>query len=119
MPDGPQVTAGGEFVSARRGDLLLLGQDGDCWRFGVVTSITREGVVRAARLVGYGDVPTMIYPPRPGQVVKVMCRDRIDVDAALAVAAAHTWPQHDSPMPYSSLTEAREAVRHLIIGGPK
>lgn len=117
--------SGAAFVPAKRGDLVVVSETAADYvngvgrterttaRVGVVTSITREGLVKAALLVG-SDTPTVLATRHR----TVVCsKNRIDVGAALEVARRHTWPQHDSPMPYSSIDEIREALDVLVRRG--
>lgn len=73
-------------------------------RIGVVTSITREGIVKMV------DGRKLWNHER----TLVISATRIDVEAALAIAAAHVWPSHTSTMPYASIEEARDALRPAL-----
>jgi hypothetical protein len=115
-----------EEPSARRGDLVVVhtthlhyivgegNRSHDEFAVGVVTNITRGGLVKAYRPVGY-DTPVLIERlGRQLQQVYLMARSRIDVDAALDTARRHTWPGYDQPRYYDTLGEVKDALRpHL------
>ena len=89
---------------------------------GRVTSITRDGIVKAVAEPAYaGDDGA--YPWRrdrdyQGSRLYVLGADRVDVGAVLASYAERRWPsaRPDSTMvyPFQSLDEAREHVRQYV-----
>ncbi len=72
-----------------------------------ITSITREGIVKAVRNV-WGGVPYSvdIHHARRSALYVVPKTD-VDVPASMAAARAHTFPNSDTPMPYGSLAEVK------------
>ena len=105
------------FQPARRGDLAVIvsttrdyvlgagASERTAVTVGIVTSITREGIVKMVdgrKLWNH-------------QRAFVVPATRIDVEAALAIAAAHVWPGHTSAMPYASVAEARAALRPALL----
>lgn len=84
--------------------------ESDDFTIGVVTSVTREGIVKRFRTAGWGT-------DRPGPADKqfrgkVYMAPGIDPEAALEAAKAHTWPGHpEQPMPFRSLEEVRAVLR--------
>jgi hypothetical protein len=107
------------FTAARRGDLVVvhehvrdyvIGQGAseyDRYEVGVVTSVTRDGLVK--RYTGtWGSEVTIRGHVR----CQLVPRAAVDVAGAFAAAKAHTWPGHPTqPKAYESLEEVRAAVR--------
>lgn len=114
---------------AKRGDLAIIesrhrdhfmGQDArerSAFAVCVVTSITRDGVVKAVRRTGYGDTIQPIAHWVGFHVAHIVPQTKIDVDGALEAARQHTWPDHpDQPKYYDTLDEVRDALRpHLNV----
>jgi hypothetical protein len=107
---------------ARRGDLIVVHTHQrelggyDHFRVGVVTNITRDGLVKKVQIDGN-------CAPIPLDCVGVDIRaywiqpqDEIDVQAALATAATNPWT-HNADLkgkPYDTLDEVKAALRpHL------
>lgn len=118
-----------EAPKARRGDLVVVHtthhdyiigvgegvRSHDEFTVGVVTSITREGLVKAYRPVGYDSPILLAHLSRQLQQTYLMPQTRVDVAGALKTAAAHTWPGHDYSRYYDTLDEVKVALRpHLI-----
>jgi hypothetical protein len=117
-----------EFTPAKRGDLIairterhdyVVGKETEMTitvEIGVVTSVTRDGVVKAA-VVPYGpesNGQVDLTRPNHRRSISIVPQDKIDVRDALATYRQHTWPGHRSTQPYASLDEARAALRpHL------
>lgn len=108
-------------MRARRGDLVVFGEFGSSgavggvrclnWRVERVTSVMRDGSVKATAVLPDGrpvpfdrrDVDLPIFLVQVGSV---------DVDAVTASVAAHTWPS-GGPRPFDSLDEVRAVIaRH-------
>jgi hypothetical protein len=116
-------------TKAKRGDLVAIVQEHRDYIIGqgatkhttcqiaVVSSITREGLVKAVRWAyNHGekwDDPTPLA--HLGRIeTHLVPAAKIDVAAALEAAKAHSWPS-GSTMPYASLDEVRDALRpHLF-----
>lgn len=110
-------------VKASRGDLVVvhtthhdhyIGQETkthDEFTVGVVTSITRDGTVKACQPVGYDRPVLLNYLGRSLQCCYVIPKDRVDVPAALETAAAHLWPGQDHPRYYDTLADVEAALR--------
>lgn len=117
------TTTTSETVRARRGDLVIVHtvhrdfiigegpKSHDEFTIGVVTNINRDGAVKAYRPVGTDRPLPLVYLARSLQNVYLLPKDRVDVEAAMATAAAHTWPGHDYPRYYDTLGEVRDALR--------
>jgi hypothetical protein len=77
-----------------------------------ITGLTRDGEIRTYRPVAPSqgwDASVERYERGIEQFVDA---SRLDPEKAIEIARAHTWPGHpDSPMPWSSREEAREALR--------
>lgn len=99
---------------ARRGDAIIVhtrdGAFGDRYHVGQVTSITCGGEVTEFAEPGW---------PRPRRVdhlghalvqIWVLAQDRWDVEAVMATAAAHTYPETSQVREYDSLDAARRAI---------
>ena len=77
---------------------------------GIVTGITREGLVRRFKVPSYEDSWNERDLRRCGGQVLV-CPD-VDPAGAEQAARAHHWPKHpESPRPFASVAEVREALR--------
>jgi hypothetical protein len=124
------TTANAPPTKAKRGDLVIVVQEHHDYiigkgaqghttcEIGVVSSVTREGLVKAFRWARYYgeayDDPTLLA--RMCRVVQtpIVPASVIDVPAAMAAAKAHQWPSGGT-MPFESLDEVREALRpHLL-----
>lgn len=116
--------------AAKRGDLVVVESVHTAYVIGqgtsshseftvaVVTNITRDGQIKAVRPVGYSHTVelTRMVGFRKAHLVP---KARIDVDAALAAAEAHTWPgPSTTPKYYDTLGEAKDALRPHLIGTP-
>jgi hypothetical protein len=134
--DAGITTPPGGGSRARRGDLIVVCQEHpsfgagdpyDSYTVGVVTSVTRDGGVKAYRPAG--DLPE---PERAGRAADkgtdlarqrpdrfwVLPADGVDVPAALATAACHTWPDSQFPQPYESLDEVRAVMQPHLAAAP-
>lgn len=109
---------------ARRGDLVVVHVKGpsgtldvryaDDFYVGLVTSVTRDGQVKALRPAGTEGTWLIKHIAWKLLGSWVMSVADIDVDAALSTAAAHRYPASEMTMPYGSLDEVRDALRpHL------
>lgn len=90
----------------------------------VVCSVTREGRAKAVRDDRYpGDGPNIPHPQPLNDMlglrnILIVPKTDIDVQAAIATARAHTYPNSTTPRAYDSLDAVREALRpHLTDGG--
>jgi hypothetical protein len=113
-------------MKARRGDVVLIvrttrdyiiGQAArertDC-SFALVSSITRDGMVKKVRRIAYGSDVLESAPSDLGlhDRVYVLPATDVDVTGLLAAAKAHHWPDHpNQPMPFGGVDEARELAR--------
>ena len=80
----------------------------DC-ELGIVTSITRDGLVKRYRNAWGGEQDGPAGRMFRG---RVHLAPGIDPEPAMAAAKAHCWPGHPGqPKPYGSLAEVREALR--------
>lgn len=123
-----------QAVKANRGDLVVIhvrsrtymlcgeSSERDEFTVGTVTSVTRDGLVKAYRPAG--DLATTDHMGRAYrgrdlplvgfQHVWIMSAARVDAAGAMVTAACHVWPGHEQIMAYGSLDEVREALRpHL------
>ncbi len=78
--------------------------------FGVVTSITRDGVAKSFRDAWDHVGPVKLYG---NETVYIVPRVETDVDAAMRTAREHVFPNSDTPMPFGSLDEAKDVLRPL------
>lgn len=79
-----------------------------------VTSVTREGAVKAVRRLD-SDYSTPIERCHGVTQRLLIPAAVIDKPAAVQTILAHTWPGHESMKPYDSIEEARAALRpHLV-----
>lgn len=86
---------------------------------GVVTGITRDGLVKMFKPAGHIDEPDWRGRPDRGQQLPsvgfvqaiIGSAARIDVPGALATAACRTWDTTVSVRPYDTLDEVRAALR--------
>ena len=117
-----------EHVKARRGDGVVVGTrdrgytipqpgrtesyDRERYEVGIVTGITRDGLVRTWR-PGWTELDSKQEVPRQRLGVWVLPAAAFDVDGCVKAYRDHHWPGHRTglPMPYSSLAEVREAMR--------
>lgn len=126
-------------VAAKRGDLVVVERhhrdyvtgegtrEYATFEVGEVTSVTRDGQVRMWRRAGafaggtdYMGRPDRGETLRPGSFARVLVMPaaKVEVRAALAVAACHVWEGHeDSARPYSTLDEVRAALRPCAVFG--
>jgi len=118
----------------RRGDLAVIGRtridhsstgrtETTEYTVMVVCSVTREGRAKAVRDDRYpSDGCNVAYPEPLDRMlglrnVLIVSKDEIDVDAAIATARAHTYPNSTTPRAYESLDDVRAALRpHLKAG---
>jgi hypothetical protein len=124
---------------ARRGDLVVIHLRNRDWRdgrhreyddfwLGQVTSVTRAGLVRLYRPAGTfaGDSDGYGRPgngqPLPSlwfERAAIKSQDEIDVPGALATAACHVWPGHESQVRgYPTLAEVKAALRPHLLSQP-
>lgn len=80
------------------------------YRVTVVTNVTRDGQVKAVRSV-WGEAPQLIARMVGYQRTLLVSQRDIDVDASMATARAHTYPNSTTPRDYASLDDVREALR--------
>lgn len=107
---------------ARRGDLAALitervdtyiGADSvrrTVVELGVVTSVTRDGIVKAV-LTAWGGSPVAVTPR---QRVPLVSRDRFDAEAVRQAAAARAYPGTTQPRPFDSVDDAVSFVRPFV-----
>ena len=108
-------------MEAKRGDLVVLEirhrdfyagsgiKESYEYSVAVVTSITRDGMVKAARRAGWdGGCPL----DRMTGLVRwwVAPKASMDVEAAMAAAAEHTYPNSSTTRGFETLEEARELL---------
>ena len=125
------MSQGGSTVTpAQRGDLVVVQQhhrdsvqhgdprEYDTFTVGVVTSITRDGLVKMFKEAGHVDEPDRSGRPDRGRTlptvgfvrVLVQSAAKIDVAGSLATAACRTWELTGSVRPYNTLDELRGAL---------
>jgi hypothetical protein len=91
----------------------------------VVCSVTRDGHAKAVRDDRYPSDGHNVAHPQPLdrmlglQRILLVSKDEIDVDAAMATARAHVFPNSTTPRAYDSLDDVRAALRPHRIGGSK
>lgn len=107
---------------ARRGDLIVIHtvetsgslRPGvsrcDRYTLGVVTNITRDGLVTKYRAVGKAGFQRVDLIEWKLRGIKVAPQALWDVEGAMAAAAAHTYPGSATPMPWDSLDALIAAV---------
>jgi hypothetical protein len=81
---------------------------------GVVTSITREGIVKKAKVPTSADGTYEWVAERmawKAPKLSIVPKSLASVPDVLAAYAAHTWDGHTSTKPLDSLDEARTLVR--------
>lgn len=113
-------------MKAKRGDVAVLVTERRTYMIGQpsetrtavdvfeVTSVTRDGLVKAVRSAWAGSAPTLLARMAPASV-HLISQDTVSAADALRVAAAHHWPGHPGqPMAFDSLDEVREALRPLV-----
>jgi hypothetical protein len=77
-----------------------------------VTSVTRDGAVKAVRGTWPGSSPVPVERLARGARILTMSKTAIDVPAALDVARAHHWAGHPGqPRPFDSLAAVRAALQ--------
>lgn len=123
------------MTAAKRGDLVVIqkrnrdyaiGQETreyDTFTVGVVTSVTRDGMVKMFKEAGHIDHVDYRGKPDRGQAVPTVGHERtmivsaadIDVAGALATAACHVWvtdASHETHVKYyESVDELRAALQ--------
>ncbi len=110
------------MMKARRGDIAVLVTERRNYYIGrgstvhtdveiaLVTSVTREGTVKAVRHVGSDTTLPVARLPR--HTVHIVSAAEFDVAAVLESARAHCWPGHpDQVKPYASLAEVRDMLQ--------
>lgn len=132
-----QADAGTSGGPARRGDLIVVrqhhpgygsGVPSDSYTVGVVTSVARDGTVKAYQPAGDFPEPdwqgkvskgTDLARSRPDRTWTLSARD-VDVPGALATAACHTWPRDECmTRPFDSMADVHAALQpHLKPGQP-
>lgn len=113
-------------MKAKRGDVAILVTECRTYVIGQpsetrtavnvfeVTSVTRDGLVKAVRSAWANSAPTMLARMVPA-TVHLISKDTISAADALRVAAEHHWPGHPGqPMAFDSLDAVREALRPLV-----
>jgi hypothetical protein len=101
---------------ARRGDIAVLeirAHDGipTRWEIHRVTSITREGVVKATVDPWPNSAPVP-YARLFAARCHIASAATVDADAVMAAARAHHWPGHpDHPMSFDTFEAARDVVK--------
>ncbi|MGW7506087.1 hypothetical protein ACWGIR_32040 [Streptomyces albidoflavus] len=80
-----------------------------------VTQVTRRGAVAAVEdpRFDYDGAPLRLEHVAGVEQIFVIPSARIDVEAALAVARAHTLPGTTTPASYATLNEVREAINRF------
>lgn len=115
---------------ARRGDLVVVEETTvtsfigarsvatSRYTVAVVTSVTRDGAVKAFRVDRYqteNGETRQVARLAAGTRLLTFPKEKINVAAAQQTAREHTWPGGQSSMPYNTLDEVREALRpHLV-----
>jgi hypothetical protein len=125
-----------KHTAAKRGDLVLFHvqssflslslaskrTETNDFTVGMVTSVTRDGLVKLYRPAGDLTVSDHLGRPYRGQGLPrtglvawwMVPASKIDVTGAMVTAATHLYPQRETPMPYGSLDEVRAALKpHL------
>ena len=91
--------------------------DRDEYRIGVVTSVTRGGLVMAFRTAGWGT--DRLGTAEPGPAVKrfrgrIFLAPGIAAEPAIDLAKAHYWPNHPGqPAPWTDLDTVKHALATL------
>lgn len=105
---------------ARRGDITVLIHPHD-WRtditLGVVTSVTRDGMVKAwdePMFTGSGPRPLRLRPGGSDRVL-IIPAGRIDVGRAMAAYREHVYPGGDMIMPFGSEDELRRFLAPFAV----
>lgn len=112
------------ITRARRGDAVVIqqhrvtymisqpSQEHDDFEVGIVTGISRDGMVRKWRSAWYGADGAGVAIPERRSGLWLLPAAEFDVTAVIEAARAHCWPGHpDQPMPFASLGEVRKAMR--------
>lgn len=107
-------------MKAKRGDIAVIVTERRDYYIGqetqtrtevtlhVVTSITREGIVKAVRDVWDGSTPVPLDRVHACRsALYIVPQGDVDVPAAMATARAHTYPNSDTPMAYASVAEVK------------
>lgn len=111
-------------MTARRGDLVIVqhstleatrdgrGRTVHRFRVAVVTSVTRDGQVKAFQEHSASAPYQVKHEPRNTRL-HIVSQEKIDVEAALATARANPWNTGGGHLgkPYYSLTEVRDAMK--------
>lgn len=112
-------------IKARRGDLAVIerrtsmamvhGRTEQTYAYAVVlvTSVTRTGGVKAVREIQWGnDVAVQPVARIMGlESIRIISKDVVNVPEVIAHVQTHTYPGHNTPMPYESLQAVRDAIR--------
>src|SRR5206468_1342657 len=75
-----------------------------------VTSVTREGMVKAVRKATWATEVKLAHWVHPHQIC-IVPKDKVDVPAAMAEAARKQWPSGHPGMYFESLDEVREMLK--------
>jgi hypothetical protein len=112
-------------TKARKGDLVLVEivLDRDFtkttteYRFGIVASATREGLVKTWYSVGWGDeLVSDSEQPIGFQNRLVASQKDVDVNGVIKAAKAHHWPGHPhQPKAFDSLSEAQAIAKPFFL----
>lgn len=115
-----------ENYRAKRGDLAIIEKrtgnyiigmpysESITYEIGVVTSITRDGIVKAVRTRDDEDgvpVARMVG----ASVSRLVPKASIDIKSAMRAAEEHAWPSGYAFMPFDTLDEVRAALRPCLI----
>ena len=119
----------------KRGDLVIIvqehrdyiigggAQESTTCEIGIVSSISRDGVIKAFKPARYSDEPNGGTPVHLERLPKVILTPfipatRIDIPAALKVARDHQWGSGHPYMPFDSLDEVRAALKPCLLDAP-
>lgn len=124
-------------TKAKRGDLVAIERETSCTSttsttrrtsidVHIVTSVTREGVVKATRPVHGSDLgrETEYGPEKPQPIARifglraryVIGAQTIHVPSAIAAVLAHHYPGHPNQLqPFDSLDELRSILRPFLV----
>lgn len=116
------------FTAAHRGDGVVIAEthrdyvigqpmaERTTYELGTVTSITRDGQVKAWWPAHASDAHRVNVPggyaiPGRRAGLWLLPAAEFDVPGAITAARAHVWPGHESVKPFDSLEEIRAALR--------
>lgn len=117
------TTATDTAVKAVRGDIAVVetvhrtsyvgrtAQESVSYAVVLVTSVTRDGQVKAVKDTRWGDTVRQVKHMTGVRSISVVSKKEIDVEEALAHVAAHTYPGGTTPVDYASVAEVRSALR--------